>query len=145
VSGLCVLQLCRGFILIVILIVIVIVIVTYQAKDNSLSKVNICSRVECGGSTPLFSVQPRLHTIREPRLATQSGAKSPHSIFSAFLNITPYLAIYRATHGSLTSRLDCALESTRPKRLLISALTVYLPLYTLYLVLFTSHLQSLTI
>ena len=35
--------------------------------------------MECGGSTPLFSGQPRLPDTRKPRLAEQSGAESPHS------------------------------------------------------------------
>jgi putative transposase len=35
--------------------------------------------MECGGSSPLFSGQPRLPVSREPRLAKQSGAEAPHS------------------------------------------------------------------
>jgi hypothetical protein len=35
--------------------------------------------LECGGSTPLFSRPPRRPSLREPRLAEQSGADAPHS------------------------------------------------------------------
>jgi len=47
------------------------------------------SRMECGDSAPLFSGQPRLPVIREPRLAKQSGAEAPHSISCASQRMNP--------------------------------------------------------
>jgi type I restriction enzyme R subunit len=47
-----------------------------------IDKFRAAANVGCGGSTPLFSGQPRLPDSREPRLAYKSGAQAPHATFS---------------------------------------------------------------
>lgn len=57
--------------------------------------------MECGGSTPLFSGQPRLPISREPKLAKQSGAEAPHSIWHhAPLHLLLERGVYMVTAGT---------------------------------------------